>query len=108
MNTQNSINGEHRFVDDPSLEDDDAVELGEVVLRPDGFHWQSADGRNEFGPFATRDEAQADMLRAAEEGVEPGESLEEAEEELGLSSWVDADTGSLAEGLSTPHLVDDR
>ncbi len=90
-------------------QDDEGEEAasGVVVLRPDGYHWMAADGRHEFGPFATREEAMASLLQAVEEGVEPGESLEEAEQELGLANWVDTETGCLAEGLSTPHLVDE-
>ena len=34
---------------------------------------------------------------------ESGETLEEAENELGVADWVDPDTGELAEGLSTPR-----
>ena len=83
------------------------LDLGQVVMRPDGYHWQAPDGKNEFGPFATLELALADMMAAAEESPEVGESLQEAEDELGLADWIDRDTGSLAEGHSTPHLVDD-
>ncbi|MGQ0710041.1 MAG: hypothetical protein ACT4NV_09865 [Rhodoferax sp.] len=57
------------------------VAAGHVVLRPDGYHWLAGDGRKEFGPFSSREEALANMLAAMEEGMEPGESLEEAEHE---------------------------
>lgn len=83
------------------------LDLGQIVLRPDGYHWQAPDGKNEFGPFTTLELALADMMAAAEDAPEVGESLQEAEEELGLADWIDADTGSLAEGHSTPHLVDE-
>lgn len=82
-------------------------DMGQIVLRPDGYHWQSPDGKREFGPFASLELALADMMAAAEELPEEGESLQDAENELGLADWIDADTGSLAEGHSTPHLVDD-
>ncbi len=26
---------------------------GEIVSRPDGYHWIAPDGRQEFGPFET-------------------------------------------------------
>ena len=38
--------------------------------------------------------------------VEPGETLQEAEAELGLSEWIDPDTGELAEGMGHPRLED--
>ena len=40
-----------------------------------------------------------------DDAIEPGETLQEAEQELGLSDWVDPDTGGLAEGTST-HIED--
>lgn len=83
------------------------LDLGQIVLRPDGYHWQPPDGKREFGPFASMELALADMMAAAEESPEVGESLQDAENELGLADWIDADTGSLAEGHGTPHLVDD-
>lgn len=84
------------------------VEMGHVVLRPDGYHWQAANGKHEFGPFATMEEALAEMEAASsEDEAEPGESLEEAEGELGIADWIDPDTGELAEGQSTPHLSDE-
>lgn len=81
------------------VEDDDRAQR--VVQRPDGFHWIAPDGHQEFGPFATFEEALADMGDAADDGVEPGETLEEAERELGISEWLDPDTGAPAEGTAT-------
>ena len=46
-------------------------------------------------------EALDDMNAAGDEGIEPGETLQEAEQELGLADWVDADTGELAEETGT-------
>jgi hypothetical protein len=80
--------------------------LGEIVHRPDGFHWLAPDGRQEFGPFTTRAEAIADRDEANDGTPSPGESLEEAEDELGQASWIDPDTGELAEGQSRPRLDD--
>jgi hypothetical protein len=83
--------------DDLSPPDSDAL-----VQHPDGWYWLSPDGKQQFGPFATAEEAMGDMTSAADDDVvEPGESLQEAEDELGLSDWVDPDTGSLAEGTHT-------
>ncbi len=102
---------EPAFPSDESLLELDGTEtefdLGQIALRPDGYHWQAPDGKNEFGPFATLELALADMMAAADDAPEVGESLQEAEDELGLADWIDRDTGSLAEGHSTPHLVDD-
>lgn len=38
--------------------------------------------------------------------LEPGESLQEAEDELGIADWIDPDTGDPAEGQSHPHIGD--
>lgn len=83
------------------------VEVGSVVHRPDGYYWQPADGKHEFGPFSTMEEALAEMEAAYSDDAEPGESLEEAEDELGIADWIDPDTGEPAEGLSTPRLHDE-
>ncbi len=72
-----------------------------VVERPDGFYWQSKDGGKEFGPFATLLEAVEDMQYKADTDYEPGESVVEAESEIGISDWVDPDTGELAEEQTT-------
>ncbi|MFZ2306106.1 MAG: hypothetical protein WAW73_05225 [Rhodoferax sp.] len=99
------------MADDTSLDDGDdsitEVDMGHVMLRPDGYHWQTPDGNQEFGPFDTLEAALADMESAGEDGAEPGETLQEAEDELGVADWIDPDTGELAEGLSTPHLSDE-
>ncbi len=74
-----------------------------IIERPDGFYWQYRGTAEEFGPFATLVEAVEDMKYNADAAVEPGESLIEAEEELGISDWIDPDTGEPAEG-SIPHI----
>jgi len=80
---------------------------GQIVSRPDGHYWLRPDGRQEFGPFASVEDALADMLAADEEAPEPGESLQEAESELGVADWIDPETGEPPEGLSPPHLDED-
>jgi hypothetical protein len=35
---------------------------------------------------------------------QPGETLAEAESELGLADWIDGETGELAQGQSPTHL----
>ena len=69
-----------------------------IVERPDGFYWRSEDGRTDYGPFPTLHEAVADMQATGEDNnYEPGESLAEAEGEIGISDWIDPDTGQPAE-----------
>jgi hypothetical protein len=75
-----------------------------LLERPDGIYWQAAEGEEAFGPFETYELARADFLRGDEERPAPGETLEDAEAELGLNSWVDEDTGEVAQGQSPPHL----
>lgn len=76
-----------------------------IVERPDGYYWQAKDGGREAGPFATLLEAVQDM-QADEEGTpEPGETLQEAESEIGIADHVDPDTGELAEE-QRPRLED--
>lgn len=86
-----------------SAEENDG-NLGEIVLRPDGYHWVAPDGRKEFGPFETREEATADRDASDEDGLSPGETLQEAEDEIGIADWIDPETGEPAEGLSHPRL----
>lgn len=78
-----------------------------VIERPDGFYWQDKENGEEYGPFATLVEALADIESdpASVKDIEPGESLLEAEEELGIADWIDPDTGAPAEE-SIPHIED--
>lgn len=76
-----------------------------IVERPDGFYWQSNDGGKEAGPFPTLLEAVEDMQYSADSDFEPGESVEQAEAEIGISDWVDPETGELAEE-QTPRIED--
>lgn len=69
-----------------------------VFERPDGFYWQAKDGRREYGPFDTLIAAVQDMdVLDDDEAQEPGESLQEAEAEIGISDWIDPETGEPAE-----------
>ena len=69
-----------------------------IVERPDGFYWHSEDRKRDYGPFPSLLEAVADMQAADDESnYEPGETLEEAEDEIGISGWIDPDTGQPAE-----------
>ena len=76
-----------------------------IIERPNGFYWQSKTGTEEFGPFATLLEAVEDMQYRDEPAVEPGETVEEAESEIGIADWVDPETGEPAEE-SVPRVPD--
>ncbi len=75
-----------------------------VVSHPDGYYWQALDGKQEIGPFDTLAEAMADMDSGDAAGWAPGETLAEAESEIGVSDWVDGDSGALAEGQGHTHI----
>lgn len=84
----------------PPAEDDKRV-----VERPDGYYWQDRLTEKVYGPFATRRQALRDM-EANDSGFEEGESLEDAEAEIGISTWIDPETGEPAEDV-LPRLNDD-
>lgn len=76
-----------------------------IIERPDGYHWIGPDGMQEFGPFESRELALANMIdEAEEEAPRPGETLQEAESEIGIAEWIDPETGEPAEGSCPPHL----
>ena len=82
------------------------VDQAQVIERPDGFYWQDKLTEKEYGPFPSLLEAAQDMQGQGDNGYEEGESLADAEEEIGMSTWIDPDTGEPAEGVS-PHLSDE-
>ena len=77
---------------------------GRVIERPNGFYWQEKEGGEEYGPFPTHAEAEADMQSDGELSADP-DAVQEAESELGISEWVDPDTGVPAED-SVPRIED--
>lgn len=81
--------------------DDDRARITE---RPDGFYWQSIEGKREYGPFVSRLDAIQDM-EYADSSLEAGETPEEAESEMGIADWIDPETGQPAEG-SIPRIED--
>ena len=68
-----------------------------ITKQPDGYYWQSKDDGRQYGPFATLYEAVQDMQRDGEGAIEPGETVQDAEAEIGIADWVDPDTGLPAE-----------
>jgi len=74
-----------------------ADDRARIVERPDGFYWRAEDRGAEYGPFPTLSEAADDMQSSDESAYEPGETLAEAEDEIGISGWIDPDTGEPAE-----------
>lgn len=82
-------------------------ERGHVLERPDGFYWQDNLDDKVYGPFRTLLDAMQDMQNEDEEGeFEEGESLEEAESEIGITGWIDPDTGMPAEETA-PRFADE-
>lgn len=75
-----------------------------VVERPDGFYWLGSDGRQAFGPFDSAALARADRDHLDELAPVPGETLAEAESDLGIADWIDPETGEPAEGQAPPKL----
>jgi hypothetical protein len=69
-----------------------------LIERPDGFYWQDKNEGREYGPFASLLAAMEDIDARGGEG-EPAasEALAEAESDLGVSEWIDEETGELAE-----------
>ena len=89
--------------DSPAASKEEAPR-GRIIERPDGFYWQ-AGGEEEYGPFPTRGEAEADMQSAGDGEFAPPDTLQEAESELGISEWIDPDSGVPAED-SVPRIED--
>jgi hypothetical protein len=75
---------------------------GDLFERPDGFFWRSKYTAREYGPFATLLAAIADMeVNEApaddDEGIAVAETAEEAAAEVGISGWIDEESGELGE-----------
>lgn len=86
----------------PTMSEYDETRL---IERPDGFYWQDKQSDQLYGPFATLLEAVGDMQYREDSDYEEGESLQEAEAEIGIADWIDPDTGEPAEE-SSAHLND--
>ena len=82
MTTPASPVPRHVPPDEPVPPTDD--ESSRVAARPDGFYWVADDGHQEFGPFPTAMDALVALRSGIETGLEPDETLEEAEDEIGF------------------------
>ena len=80
---------------------------GRVIERADGYYWEVKKGGEAYGPFATLAEAEEARLAGAVNSAEAddGDLLQEAESELGISEWIDPDTGGPAED-NVPRIED--
>ena len=88
-----------------SAEPADALdETPPVVERPDGFYWQ-APGLTEVGPFDTYELACASRDALGDEVMGRSDMLQ-AERDIGMNDWIDAETGAPAEGQSPPRFED--
>lgn len=87
----------------PAPAEIEAADDSRIIERADGFYWQSADGETETGPFRTYVQAVEEM--AAAEGEIEEESLEEAEADMGVSGWIDPETGDFGDSWA-PRLED--
>lgn len=94
--------GAHAPADEATADVDETAEEVMLISRADGYYWVAPDGQ-EIGPFDSREQALADVPNADEDTPEPGESLQEAEDEIGIADWIDPDTGEPAEGQSSPR-----
>lgn len=59
------------------------------------------------GPNEDSGSALIDIEAADERATDSIETLPELEREIGMSDWIDPQTGEPAEGQSPPHLDDD-
>ena len=76
-----------------------------ILERPDGYYWQSP-ALAEVGPFETYELACADRDAVGDEVNGRSETLQ-AERDIGINDWLDAETGEPAEGQSPPHLEEE-
>ena len=75
------------------------------IERPNGVFWRASGSTTEYGPFSTLAEAQADAQGREDPTFQATDSVAEAEAEVGISEWIDPDTGVPAEE-SVPRIED--
>lgn len=86
---------------------EDTLPAAPILERPDGFYWQSLEGRQQFGPYESYELAREARDADSEESLAPRETLHAVEDEIGIASWIDAETGAPPEGGSPPHLPEE-
>ncbi len=64
----------------PATDTAEDERLLRIRERPDGYHWVDVEGRQEFGPFESLEDALADVDGPLEEPIEQSEALEVAEQ----------------------------
>ena len=75
------------------------------IERPNGVYWRASGSTTEYGPFSTLAEATADAEGREDPTFQATDSVAEAEAEVGISEWIDPDTGVPAEE-SVPRIED--
>lgn len=78
-----------------------------VVDRDDGCDLQVHDSHQQVGRFEGYESAQTERDAVGDEALAPGETLQEALQEIGVDEWIDAETGQPAEGESPRHLQEE-
>jgi hypothetical protein len=100
--TETVIAGKEEPMPQPIPETPTDDDKARVIERPDGFYWQDRETEAVYGPFPSRIEAVRDMEFSDDEGdISPDQSLEEVEAELGISDWIEPETGEPAEDTYT-------
>ena len=98
--------GSARVIEESTSEAIDSRTDSSLYARPDGWYWAAPDGHQDFGPFGSRALARTDRDRFDRQDLDDAETVQEAESEIGIADWIDAETGQPAEGQSPPHLED--
>jgi len=83
-----------------------SVDTDRVVARPDGYYWVADGGRQEFGPFPTAAQAAAAAREAVEATQAEAETLQQAEEDIGVPDRINHDVVEVDE--QTPSVREDR
>ena len=78
----------------------------QVIKRTGEFYWRDYLTEKMYGPFSTGLEAAQHMQDHNENGYEEEEFLDDMEATIGLSNWIDPETGEPSESLSL-RLSDD-
>lgn len=76
----------------PPADDTQDERLLRIHQRPDGYHWVDVEGRQEFGPYESLEDALVDMddaEPALEGAIEQAEMTEAAEQGLDIDDQVD-------------------